>query len=797
MALVSDLLKQCGVKIKTTISGVPNYGSGVVYVTPLNCKYNYVLTAKHIFQEDSQTQYEASKIFNIEILYSSAGILKNLEHISKKEITEKLITFEEDFAIICIEKNNTILFPLITVSDTLGDDDKTFFSWSIFSANKDELQKFDLRRNDAEMKRFKLDGNLNGKFLPGMSGAGVFVDSKPTLLGVINKYPNEAFQNETIDCTNITFHDINRKLKSIGKAILDTEDSLHKKEINNRVVDIHQTFINGACLNLDLAVKRLKTDMCDDWYHDPLKYIDLLNNNFLFDQLGEFFGTDNYIASEAERFYVPKKKLTLREALILPFTDRIIYMATVGALAERIESSMIPKVYSARYNKYSSNSLIVNGVEQWKKMQYKLAECATGRDELNNYKYGCVIEIDLLNFYDNINKKLLYEKLKRICETTNEQYAAALLYKLICRFSEKEMGLPQNSDASSLLASFYLNQVDIFMQHHSFSYFRFMDDIRIFCKDKYEARKILQTFEFELRRCHLSVNSQKTEIFTLVENGNSTASEQVKIREEYNNLFDMDINKIARLRSSKNYAYRNQAFHLSVELLGKYVKDVDTNNPDESSRKLNYALNTIAILGINNLNIYSESTEFIKHLESAITNLLDKPWITSQVTNILNLIPGKFIEENFLPILKSIVLDERYNTYSFQTYQIWLLLAKHKCNSFDLKNYAVKQIEKNDSTNRAVIAAMIIYVCSVDSGYRRVILRKFAEGFAQGYFQNRISLISLRSFPTDIINSSKITPTLNYSIDYTHRFKNKDLVFVQGFDENEETSDLFEQLYSI
>lgn len=795
MALVYEKLKKCGVKITAYISGVPSFGSGIVYETPNYCDYNYVLTAKHILQEDSLTDYSENKISNLAISYNDDGKLKRLQAIKKNDLNSRLIIFEEDFAIIIIDKNPNVNFRQILVSDKLNDDDNKFFSWATFSANENELQLFNFERNDTELKRVKLIGSPSPEVLPGMSGAGIFVDNKNILYGVICRYPNDNFELNTIECTQLSFESINTKLKSLNKVLLDTESSKHKREINNSVIDIHQAIINDVCLDLELARLRLKTDIIDDWFHDPLKYIDLLNQDYLFEQFEELFDGNTYQSSLAEQFYVPKKKFTLRQALISPFIDRVIYMAVVGVLAEKMDSAMIPNVYSARFNKFSNKQLIINGVEQWKKMQYVLADKANEIDDLGGHRYNCIIEIDLLNFYDNISKKLLIGKIERVCETKNEKKACKLLSEMLNNFSIKDLGLPQNSDASALLATFYLNQVDVFMQNSSFGYYRFMDDIRIFCKDKYEARKILQDFEYELRRCHLSVNSQKTDIVSIVDEKEKIKDKE-KLRESFDNLFDLELNKISRLRKSTNYAYLNQAFHESIKLLQNNI-DEDINTSEDSARKLNYALNTIELLGRKNLNLYNTSSDLKDTLLLAVKNLTEKPWITTQVCKVLNLLSSDIIGNNYLHFLKSILLSDSYNTYAFQTYQIWLLLAKHKIKAPDLIKFAVNNIERNDETQRAVIAAMIVYICSVDSNYKRVIMRKLGEEFTHGYFQNRIALISLRTFDIELIKTQYVHDSLKNAIKFTNRFKHKDLVYIQGFDENNDDENLVEQLYSI
>lgn len=795
MALVTENLKKCGVKIEVEVKGVPNSGSGVIYETPNYCDYNYVLTAKHILQESSQISLKKEAINFIKVLYDYEGNLKKLELINYQKVEKSVIEFEEDFVIILVSKKEGINFPQILVSDSLQDSDENFFCWSVFSANLDELNKFKFQRDDPQKNRWKFIDPPSYTVLNGISGSGLFLNERNILYGIISRYPTESFENETIDCASLSFEKINRKLASIGKVLLDTNSAGHKREIGKSVVDIHQAIINEVCLDLDLAQKRLKTDMTDDWFHDPLKYIDLLNQDFLFEQFQDFFYKNKYKASLAEKLYVPKKQYTLRKALISPFTDRIMYMAVVGVLAKRLDNALISNVYSARFNRNITDHLIINGVEQWKKMEYKVFEDVNLKDKDGKYIYNCILKIDILNFYDNINKKLLFEKIKRVCKTPNETKATILLNDILVNISEKQSGIPQNSDASSLLATFYLNQVDTFMNNNVPTYYRFMDDIRIVCKDKYEARNVLQLFEYELSRCSLSVNSQKTEILTITDDSTILHENQIK-RVDFGDLFDFEINKISRYRKSDNYTIQNDAFHLSVRLLTENIANEDLNDQKKTAKRLNYALNTIENLGKKNINLYSTNSDFISSLQKAVESLIDKPWVTTQVCKVLNLINTEVINEKLLPILNKIVLNENYNIYTFQVYQIWLLLAKHKCKSFDLIKFAVSNIEKNDETQRAVIAAMIIYVCSVDDNYKRVILRKFTEQFTHGYLQNRISLISLRSIDPSLIPLKSIHPSLKKSFRFTSYYKDKDLVYIYGFEADKE-NDNFEQLYSI
>lgn len=794
MALVYENLKKCAVKISAYVGGVPSIGSGIVYQTPNYLDYYYVITAKHILQEDSFTHYEDKKIYEIKIEYSLNGNLSTLEIIKQKNIKDKVLVLSDDIVILILDKNNDIIFPPIQVSDELKDDENDFFSWGIFKANEDELNNFKFKRSDHELKRIELISKVSNISIPGLSGGGVFLKNKNILYGIISRYPNKHFENSIIECTRLKFEEINLELKKNKRIELDTIDKKHKREIKGNVVEIYQSFINNTFLNLELARRRLQTDIIDDWYYDSLKYIDLLNQEYLFKQFEKYFFSNKYKTSKAEIFYVPKKNFTLRQAYIFPFIDRIIYMAIVEIFADKMDKALLPNVFSARYNRQSTNQIIINGVEQWKKMQYKIAEVANEKEFSGIYKYNCIIEIDLLNFYDNIDKGLLIKKIERITTTTNEKNALIMLKNFLYNYSNKKIGLPQNSDASALLATFYLNQLDVFINNQTFAYYRFMDDIRILCKDKYEARCILKNIEHELKRCHLSVNSQKTQIKTFV--NIETEKKDELVRNHIDKNFDFEISKINRLSNASNYQNRNLAFHSAIELLENNI-DEDTIDEEESARKLNFALNTIEKLVRKNLNLLSLQTSFFNSLLKAVETLKDKPWITTQICKILSLVHSSHFNEHFKTPLKEIILNEKYNIYTFQLFQIWQLFAKHKIKENDLITFAAKSIEKNDKTSTPVIASMIIYICSVDKNYKRIILRKYEENFTDGYYQDRATLIALRSFNNIKLDTKLIHKTLKHSFKFTNKYGNKDLVYIQGIDEEEEDDQITEQLYSI
>lgn len=91
---------------------------------------------------------------------------------------------------------------------------------------------------------------------------------------------------------------------------------------------------------------------------------------------------------------------------------------------------------------------------------------------------------------------------------------------------------------------------------------------------------------------------------------------------------------------------------------------------------------------------------------------------------------------------------------------------------------------------------MLIYLSSVEEGYRRIILRKLEERFAHDYFQTRIAQICARSFASHLIDVAGLHKSLRKAPQFTHLHGDRELVFISNSEEADEDEE-FEQLYSL
>ncbi|MDA3879002.1 MAG: group II intron reverse transcriptase/maturase [Prolixibacteraceae bacterium] len=134
-----------------------------------------------------------------------------------------------------------------------------------------------------------------------------------------------------------------------------------------------------------------------------------------------------------------------------------------------------------------------------------------------NSGYQHIVEIDLKQFFDKIDHKLLlqllYRKIK--CKATMcliRRWLRAPLEK-DGKLIKRRIGIPQGSPISPLLANIVLHELDIEMEKRNLRFVRYADDFSIYCKTKAEARKTGNAIYIFLRdKLKLPINKAKSGI---------------------------------------------------------------------------------------------------------------------------------------------------------------------------------------------------------------------------------------------------------------------------------------------
>lgn len=273
--------------------------------------------------------------------------------------------------------------------------------------------------------------------------------------------------------------------------------------------------IEGHRFHIDLLLKRLKYELRDDWFQDSLNYNDALSKETI-----EVFFSDytkssskHYHFLESEQFNIPKQGFTLRYSLETNIYDRLIYHALAGYLIQFYDGILYPCVYSHRWSQQPNGKyMFKNHIEAWKSF------VGEATHEFKSSSNNVLLVTDIMNFFENIEHdhvSAAFDKnLSRIdasrTEKKNIKSCSGLIIRGLKKWAGSSVsGIPQNRDASSFIANILLHVVDDTMHKRDYKYFRYLDDIRIVCKDIFAARKALKELIISLRAIGLNVNAKK------------------------------------------------------------------------------------------------------------------------------------------------------------------------------------------------------------------------------------------------------------------------------------------------
>jgi len=221
------------------------------------------------------------------------------------------------------------------------------------------------------------------------------------------------------------------------------------------------------------------------------------------------FQDGSFIISDMKICEVPKGKGLLRPGSILKTKDALYFIHLVseafGEIYEHLKWSQGEIDFSYILNETGKTKFkwLANQFEGWEGFINKSIQLI---EEGTPY----VIITDITGYYENVHIKKLYEDL-RAAEV--DTAIAANIKKCLDKWSVIQgKGIPQSIGASHILGKLYLNGIDLAMKNKGFKMIRYVDDIRIFCKTKTEAKKALMYLSQLMRERGLNLQSAKTKI---------------------------------------------------------------------------------------------------------------------------------------------------------------------------------------------------------------------------------------------------------------------------------------------
>lgn len=455
----------------------------------------------------------------------------------------------------------------------------------------------------------------------------------------------------------------------------------------------------GFPVNIDLVLKHLRQDMRDDWYFDVLQYKDLFENRARCVEVikGSFsIGNGSYHPNSPTVRAIPKKGYSERYTLETDFFDRFVYQAAVSYLIQFVDPMLSNRVLSYRYEKYpiKDKYLFKNKIERWNTFEgASLTFLRSGQ---------CLVVTDLSNFFERISSHDICDRMEKfipdiLClpiDKARMRSAISCLRSNLLRWTfSSGIGLPQNRDASSFLSNVALYEIDKKMEELGYDYLRYVDDIRILCATEQDARKALSLLTQELRENGFYLNGTKTDIL----HPDVRMEDLVKVFTGLNSKI-AGINNMWKSKSRR-------VISRSVCYLCSLLEDC-VNHSDTQSRTFRYAINRLSqLVQVGMIDIKSDTLSSLRDI--LVNSFYDNAASTDQYCRILCAIDP---DGTTCEAIEKYLCTSGKSIYDWQNYNLWLMLARHKHSSKDLRKRAERIIDNNIESGEA--AGVLVWAAS-------------------------------------------------------------------------------------
>ena len=401
---------------------------------------------------------------------------------------------------------------------------------------------------------------------------------------------------------------------------------------------------------------------------DPLRFSYFgLNKEEILEEISKNIQNGKYKTKPLLSIDVPKGNFTIRPMARPEIQDWLVYQALVDYLIPRIVNKVSKRSFSILNFKNPKRR-----IDSWKKFDEK-------NRQLFNSGYFFVVSTDISCYFENIDLSELRKKLINHINPGDKETTAVIdfLYNnFLLPWSSGRVegfGLPQGPTASTFLGDVYLDNIDREMENEK-GYFRYMDDIRIWCKSEIEAKKALVKIIKSLRKYKLNINAKKTRILKNKEIEKELFDPKKSILDSIQNAFD-----------SKNITKIQAVIPILINDIFK--GGFSDKNPFDK-RHINFAIFRLSVLKMSGIDFDEKNV-----VDLIIQNFNKKPQHADDFCSFLALYPWSKKITNFL--LRFLFSKE--NIYEWQELHILraLLEMRIKINKALLKKLYRRFQDKN------------------------------------------------------------------------------------------------------
>lgn len=477
---------------------------------------------------------------------------------------------------------------------------------------------------------------------------------------------------------------------------------------------------------IELSFDRFLIDAKDEFFPDPLRYKDLkqVRAQIATEVQNSLTSIINAkkIAYKVNQHYpwdVPKENYVIREACSLHPYDMIVFHFVLHRLAPIIEPQLSQARYSYPIRNTTAKQLFgYNPTQNWIAFKSDIRKYFS-----DNPDHHYMLSADIAGFFENIPIRIFKKQLQQMC-TTNEHPVIELLCYMLKEYSvSKYSGMPQNCDPFSYLCTAFLDFLDKELEAESLKHFRYVDDIKVACRTKTDAKKASIQVIRTLRTAHLNLSTAKNHIIPVNDP-----------------RFDYMLREFPPFLRHIDDAVRNKQKRRINRLYPKlvdYTKQVMKEKPDSFDERLFRAcigriVNINCFQNIRKLDLVSIGRTCLKLLDSM-------PSRTGTFLRFLVLHKNrKYVQDALYDLLQNTV-------YPWQEMLIWYLLVQSdKIKNPDILNLA-KQRARNTAHDEAARNYIYIFLGRHgDYQDRRYIANLFAH--EQSFRARRSIIVAIQEY---------------------------------------------------
>jgi hypothetical protein len=291
---------------------------------------------------------------------------------------------------------------------------------------------------------------------------------------------------------------------------------------------------------LKIAANYVHDDKKDDFIPDTFRnqdYIFNLQDNLA--RLSQSLKNGTYRPRPLKEIDVPKSGLAVRPGSSLDIEDHIVFFGIAYLLAPLMDRVLPQSVFHFRVKKkgkrphpdklFENEGPILVRKEirkelrifgDWYEAWPEFVAEAQSIYEKEGFTF--VVESDISAYFENISHPLLADILRQYAPS--QLHLINLLMEMLSVWATPSLtgyrpqrGIPQGNEVSSWLGTLYLVEMDtelLKLQGKGLiRYVRYVDDIKVFTKDRKTARSVIFMINRILRCLHLNMQSAKTEIY--------------------------------------------------------------------------------------------------------------------------------------------------------------------------------------------------------------------------------------------------------------------------------------------